>query len=325
MNAFVTGGTGFVGANLVEALSARGLRVRVLHRPQSSLAALAGLSYETAVGDILDPPEKLAEAMAGCDWVFHAAAVADYWRQNQERIHQINVTGTEKMLAAARLAGVKRFVFTSSIAALGVPANGQLLTEADRFNLRPDQFYYGYSKHLAERAVREAAAAGLPAVIVNPSVILGPRDVNAISGSLLLELARGRMRFIPPGGVNFVAVRDVVAGHIAAAEKGQPGERYILGGHNLSFAEAVPIICQVVGQSPPRWLLPARLLPIVALTVSAARTLLGPRLPLDADQVRLASAFIFVDDSKARQTFQLKPTPFATAVQEAWYWYKVQA
>lgn len=323
LRALVTGGTGFIGANLVAGLTEQGITARVLHRETSSLEALEGLTYETAVGDVLDDPEELAAAMADCQWVFHVAAVSDYWRQPAERLYRVNVEGTQRVLAAARRAGVDRFVFTSSLAAMGLPRPGERLDEDDSFNLSSSRFPYGHSKHLAEMEVQRAVADGLEAVIVNPAVVLGPRDVNQISGSIVVEAARGLLRFLPPGGVNFVAVSDVVAGHIAAARRGRLGERYILGAHNLSYAEAIPVICQIVGRRPPRLKIPRWLLPPAAVAVRAVRAVLGRRLPLDDNQVRMLSAEIYADCGKARRELDLPQTPFPVAVQDAYNWYNI--
>lgn len=322
MEILVTGGTGFLGANLTAALNARGLVPRLLHRATSSLKALEGLRYHSVLGDILDEPAALQAAMAGCTWVFHAAAVADYWRQGAERVYHVNVEGTRRVLAAARQAGVARLVFTSSLAAMGTPAPGAWLTEASRFNLPPAAFPYGHSKHLAEQDVLAANQAGLETVIVNPSVILGPRDVNQISGAMITEAARGQLRFLLPGGVNFVAVEDVAAGHLAAAERGQPAQRYILGGENLAYQEAIPIICRVVGRPAPRWMIPAWAIPPAAYAVAGLRHLLGQRVPLDANQVRLAREFIYADSAKAREQLGLPRTPFETMVQRTYRWYQ---
>ncbi|MFW6062626.1 MAG: NAD-dependent epimerase/dehydratase family protein [Chloroflexota bacterium] len=321
MRALVTGGTGFVGANLVAALNERGIVARVLHRTTSSMTALEGLQYEAVVGDVLDEPQDLAAAVEGCDWVFHTAAVADYWRQGADWLYRVNVEGTRHMLTAARLGGARRFVFTSSLAAMGLPQSGELLDESDEFNLRPEQFPYGHSKHLAEQEVRRAVEDGLEAVIVNPSVVLGPRDVNQISGSIILEAARGLIRFAPPGGVNFVAVQDVAAGHIAAAEKGQVGERYILAGENLLHTEALAVICRVVGREPPRLQIPRWLLPPAAAGVRVMRFFLGNRVPVDANQVRMMGARLFADNSKAVSELDLPQTPFETTVQCTFRWY----
>jgi len=326
IRALVTGGTGFIGANLVAGLAEQGITARVLHRERSSLEALQGLTYETAVGDVLDEPETLAAAMADCQWVFHVAAVADYWRQPVEHLYRVNVEGTRRMLEAARQAGVQRFVFTSSGAAMGLPRSGEALDEGHTFNLSPSRFPYGHSKHLAEEEVRRAIENGLEAVIVNPTVALGPRDVNKISGSIVVEAARGLVRFVPPGGVNYIAVSDVVAGHIEAghieaARRGRVGERYILGAHNLSHAEAIPVICQVVGRRPPRLKIPGWVLPPAAVVVRAARAVFGrPEVP-DENQVRMLGTEIYFDVSKARRELDLPQTPFPLAVQDAYNWY----
>lgn len=322
MQVAVTGGTGFVGANLVAGLNARGVRPRVLHRAGSSLRALDGLDYVSVLGDILDDRPKLIAAFQGCDWVFHAAAVADYWRKGADWVYKVNVEGTQNVLAAAQAAGVRRLVFTSSLAALGAPRPGRLLTEADQFNLSPAAFPYGHSKHLAEAHVRAANQASLETVIVNPAVILGPRDVNEISGSMITEAARGKLAFLLPGGVNFIAVEDVVAGHLVAAEKGRPGERYILGGENWPYRQAIPIICRTVGKPAPRLAIPGWAMPAAAMGVAGARRLLGNRVPLDANQVRLARAFIYADSTKACRELDLPQTPLPVMVQRTFDWYR---
>ena len=271
---------------------------------------------------MLDGVDTLAAAMAGCTWVFHTAAISDYWRhRGRDGLYRTNVEGTRNVLAAALRAGVERFVLTSSLAALGVPAPGQQLTEADHFNLRPRRFPYGYSKHLAECELRRAVAAGLPAVAVNPSVVIGPRDVNRISSAMFVEAARGRLRVAAPGGTNFVAVSDVVQGHIAAAERGRVGERYILAGENLSFRDAFTTVCEVAGQPGPTVVLPRWTIPVAAAAVDAARLVAGPRLPIDGKQMRLSAFGIHADGGKARRQLGVPATSFRTAVQNAYDWY----
>jgi dihydroflavonol-4-reductase len=321
MRALVTGGTGFVGANLVKALSEAGHTARILRRETSPLQALEGLTYEEAVGDILDIP-TLVPAMEGCEWVFHVAAVSDYWRKGVDWLYKVNVEGTKQVLQAARTAGVRRLVYTSSIAALGVSPDGKLLDETHMFNLEPKEFWYGHSKHLAEQAVRTAVDAGLDAVIVNPAIVIGPRDVNRISGSIVIEVARGLLRFYPPGGLNYVAVEDVVAGHIAAAEKGHPGERYILGGENLSYREAIDTIVEVTNGPEPLFSLPRWAIEPTAIAVGLARQVFGERVPVNENQVRMAGRQLYLDTEKAVRELGLPQTPFRTAVQRAYRWYK---
>lgn len=321
MRAFVTGGTGFIGANLVAGLNARGIKAIILRRESSSLLALDGLAYDSIVGDILDSPLQLAEAMDGCDWVFHVAAVSDYWRQGTDWVYKVNVEGTKNILVAARAAQVQRLVFTSSLAAMGIPKRGQLLDESSTFNLRPDQMPYGHSKHLAEIEVRREVERGLEAIIVNPSIVLGPRDLNLISGSIIIEAANGLARVYPPGGVNYVSVEDVVTGHISAAEKGCTGERYILAGENLTHKRALQIVCEVVGRKPPIIELPKWTLPAIATSIAAARKLFGNKIPFDENQVLASGEFIFADGSKAIHSFNLPQSSFRSAVQKAYDWY----
>lgn len=321
MRALVTGGTGFIGANLVKGLNEAGYTARILRRESSSLEALEGLAYEEAVGDILDVP-SLAPAMEGCEWVFHVAAVSDYWRKGVDWLYTVNVEGTRNVLQAARTAGVRRLVYTSSIAALGVPLDGELLDETHTFNLEPKEFWYGHSKHLAEGAVREAVGEGLEAVIVNPAIVIGPRDVNKVSGSIVIEVARGLVRFYLPGGLNCVAVEDVVAGHIAAAERGRVGERYILGGENLSYREVIDTIVAVTGAPRPLFSLPRWAIEPTAVLVELARKVVGTRVPVNENQVRMTGRPLYLNVEKAVRELGLPQTPFRTAVERAYRWFR---
>jgi len=321
MKALVTGGTGFIGSNLVDGLTAAGHTARILRRKSSRLEALDGLAYQDAVGDILDY-NSLLLAMQGCDWVFHVAAVSDYWRQGVDWLYKVNVEGTKNVLRAARAAGVKRLVYTSSVAALGVAPDGELMDETHNFNIPPRRFPYGHSKHLAEIEVRKAVHKGLEAMIVNPAVVIGPRDLNKISGSIVIEVARGLIRFYLPGGVNYVAVEDVVAGHIAAAERGRPGERYLLGAENLPHRQAIDTIVQVTGAPRPLFSFPRWAIEPTAVAVTAARKLLGNRVPVNANQVRMSGLELYFRPDKAVRELGLPQTPFRMAVERAYRWFR---
>ena len=320
VRALVTGATGCVGANLVEAIEQHGWRAVALRRNTSSLNALKGLTYESAIGDVLDV-ESLVKAMRDVQVVFHAAAVADYWRTGKQRLYQVNVEGTSNVLKAAKAAGVERVVFTSSAAAVGQPAFGQMADERSAFDLRPDQFHYGYSKWLAEQVVRDAVAGGQDAVIVNPAVVVGPRDVNLISGSIILEEKRLGIPVYPPGGVCVIDVADVCAGEIAAAERGRKGERYILGGENLWYRDLLTITAQVVGRKPPRVALPRWCMLAFAGAVDVLRRL-GVSLPANGDQLRFSTRTIWFDSSKARRELGLTTRPYVEAATRAYDWYR---
>jgi dihydroflavonol-4-reductase len=323
MKALVTGATGFVGSNVAAALAARGDQVRVLRRSTSRLDALAGLPVEYVTGDILEP-DTLPTAMQGCDAIFHVAAMSQYWRSDRETLYRVNVDGTRHVMQAALAAGVRRVVHTSSVAALGVPPRGVLADEAQVFPPELSWFAYGHSKYLAELEVQRAVAQGLPAVIVNPAIVLGPRDLNFVSGSLIRASVKGQLRVVPPGGSNLVHVADVVAGHLAAAERGQVGERYILGGENLSHWAAAMAIAEVTGGARPRLILPRWALPPIAGLVDAFNAL-SRRPPLVTGyQIRLGGEDIFVNSGKAIRELELPQTPFRQAAADAYAWYRAQ-
>jgi dihydroflavonol-4-reductase len=315
----VTGATGFIGSAVCRALCAQGRSVRGLHRPSSSLQALAGLPVEAHVGDILDPA-SLTAAVLDVPLVFHVAAQSAYWRRPEE-VLQAAVDGTRHIVQAARRAGVRRLVLTSSVAALGAPAPGELLTEAHPFNLDRRHFLYGYAKHRSEEAALEAAGAALEIVIVNPSIVLGAGDLNRISGSIILEAARGLAFAYNDGGVNYVHIDDVAAGHLAAAERGRPGERYILGGENLTHRQALTEVARIVGRRPPWLRLPSVLVPALAALVDVAGRF--GQTPINGDQMRMSRFRLWVDASKARRELALPPPkPFSQAAQEAYDWYR---
>ena len=320
LKVLITGATGCVGANLVEAVGQYGWDVRALRRTSSSLRALEGLAYETAIGDVTEF-DTLVPAMRDVDVVFHAAAVADYWRAGQDRLYQVNVEGTRNVLRAAMAGGVKRVVFTSSVAALGYPQFGEVLDETAQFNLRPDQFHYGYSKVLAERVVGEYVAMGLDVVTVNPAVVIGPRDVNMISGSLIVQTRRTGIPVYPPGGVCVVDVADVCAAHIAAAERGRVGERYILGGENLWHHELLAITAQAVGRRPPLIGLSRRMTRLLAGAVDLLRSL-GLSTPVNGDQLRFSAETLWFDSGKARRELGLSTHPYSESVRRTYDWYR---
>lgn len=318
--ALVTGGTGFIGSHIVGALLQAGHTVRVLHRPSSDLELIAGLPIEHALGDVLDPA-SLARAMPGCDWVFHTAAVADYWRADRIKMYIVNVQGTREVLRAAREAGVRRVMLTSSAAAVGLRDDGLPSTELLLFNQNPGHFPYGHSKSLAEREAFRAAEGGQEVVILNPTVVFGPGDKNIISGSMVVEAARGVVPpLYPPGSVTVVDVRDVAQAHLAAAERGRPGERYLLGAADVSYRELWGIIARVVGIRAPIFTFPASIAPLLS---GGARLLrgVGFPLPVDADQVRLSARPVCFDTHKARAELSEPGISVEQSIRDTYQWY----
>lgn len=321
MKALVTGATGFVGSHIVRALVAAGHSARVLHRSTSKLDALADVTTESALGDILNP-DSLRAACSGCDWVFHVAAVADYWRADHTRMFTANVDGTRHVLEAARETGVKRVVFTSSAAAIGFREDGLPADEAFHFNLPPAQFPYGYSKVLAEEVVQEAVAAGQDVVITNPVIVMGPGDLNMISGSYIVQVKRfGRFVPVTSGGIAVVDVRDVAALHLAAVERGRTGERYILGTANYTHREWYGMIADAVGTRPPFLSLPDFVLPIAAAGIHMARKV-GIETPVDADQTRLGGRNIYFAYEKALSELGKPQVDMHQSLQDTYAWYQ---
>jgi dihydroflavonol-4-reductase len=314
----VTGATGFVGSALCRALLGANMRVRALHRASSSLQNLEDLPVELFEGDILDR-ERMVKACRGARWVLHAASQSAYWR-NPESVQRTSVEGTRNVGEAALAAGVERLVFTSSLAAMGTPSNGELLTEDHPFNLPEPRFPYGAAKHQAELVLQQLINQGLDAVTVNPTIVLGPRDVNQISGSMVVEAAHGWGFFYTDGGVNYVHIEDVARGHLAAAQLGIKGQRYILGGENLSHKEAFTILNKVVGRRGPWLKIPGWVIPPVAWLIEHLPRWVG--LPFDANQLRMSRLYLYCDISKSREALKLStPLPFRKAVEDTYQWY----
>jgi len=320
MKALITGGTGFVGSHLVRVLNEAGHDVRVLHRTTSKLTALEGEQYESSIGDVTDL-DSMRAAFAGCDWVFHVAAVADYWRADKEHMFDVNVEGTRKVLQAAQDTGVRRIIFTSSAATIGIRRDEQPADENDLFNFSPEQFPYGYSKVLAEEVVQEAVANGQDVVTVNPSVILGPGDLNMISGTFIVQTKRfGRLIAYTSGGIGVIDVRDVARYHLLAAEKGISGERYILNTENYHLKDWFNLLADTVGVGRPVNYAPDFALPIVAAVIDGLQGL-GIKTPLDSKQVRLGDKFVWFDGSKAHQAFGEPQIPMPQSVEDSYKWY----
>jgi len=321
LKVLVTGGTGFVGSHVVRVLTEAGHSARVLHRSSSRLDALDGLTYESALGDILDAA-ALKAACTGCDWVFHVAAVADYWRADKARMVEANVEGTRRVLAAARAAGVKRVVFTSSAAAIGLRADGQPSDENEPFNMPPERFPYAHSKVLAEAVVQEAVRAGQDVVTVNPVIVLGPGDLNLISGTYITQVKRfGPFIPVTSGGIAVIDVRDVARMHLAAVERGRAGERYILSTANYPHRDWYKMIAAIVGVRAPFIPTPSFLLPLGAALIDLARKL-GINTPVDANQVRLGGRNIYFNPAKAWAELAQPQIDMHHSLQDTYDWYR---
>lgn len=327
MLALVTGATGFLGSHICRMLLEAGHGVRAFHRPSSRLALLEGLTVQHAIGDVTDGA-SLEAAMHGVDAVFHAAAKVDYWRDSRG-MYEITVGGTTNVLRAAMASGVKRVVHISSVAALGVPEDVRkypskeptLLNETHVWNYKPQWWRYGHAKHLSEREVQKAVAEGLDVVILNPASIYGPGDINRVSGDLIIQVAKGRLPFALEGGMNVVDVRDVAYGALAAYERGKCGERYIIGGENLTHSEFVTQVAEIVGRKPPGWIAPTWLVRRLATPVDWLSNLFP--LPTNGDLLRFAGLYFYYDTSKARHELGLsQPRSARTAAEDTYHWYR---
>ena len=325
MRVFVTGGTGFIGGAVVRQLLSAGHEVRALVRPGADTRQLDGLSAERIAGD-LSQGSTLRMAMTGCEWAFHVAALYSYWGHRWDDFRQTNVEGTRKVLEAARLAGVARVVYTSSIAVLGLHRDHTPATEDTPSTLADRIGPYQRSKFLAEEVARKAAAQGLPVVIVNPTSPVGVGDHKPTpTGQIVLDYLRGRMFAYTDTGLNIVDVDDVAAGHLAAAERGRVGERYILGGENLTLKQVLDLLSQITGGASPRLRIPHA----VALAwsfVDVALARLDPhRMPAATpEKVRLSRRYEFFDSSKAIRELGLPQTPVREGLTRAVEWYRAQ-
>jgi dihydroflavonol-4-reductase len=326
MKILVTGSTGFIGSQLVRRLVESGHDVRAFHRPTSTQRMLEGLPVEHALGD-LTQSDSIQAAMQDIDVVFHVAALLG-GRDDPGRMYAVTVEGTRAVLQAARAAGVQKFVHTSSVAALGVPAQPQasglqplMMNENHTWNYRPEYWPYGYAKYLAELEVQRAVATGLDAVIVNPSVVYGPGDIYRQNSSLVMQIAHQRLRLATSGGVNVVHIDDVIDGHLAALERGQCGGRYILGGENITIVDLVKMIGEVVGKPPPSVTIPANLVKTLARPVKLIEAFLS--IPVDTTILRLAGRYFYYDLRKSHSELGLAaPRPAKQAIIDAYNWFR---
>ena len=320
MRVFVTGGTGFIGANLVRLLVQQGYTVRSLVRPFSRLANLEGLDVEIVKGDLNDA--ELWRQMQGCQVLFHVAAYYSLWQADQEALYRHNVLGTRNVLAAARRAGIERTVYTSSVAAIGVGELGEIVDETHQTPLDDLVGHYKKSKFLAEQEAKQAAQAGQEVVIVNPTSPIGPFDIKPTpTGDIVLRFLRRGMPFYLDTGLNFIDVRDVAWGHLLALEEGKSGDRYILGHQNLTLKELFDQLAQITGISAPQRTVPPWLPLTVAWIDERILAPLGkpPSVPLDG--VRMAKQRMYYDASKAVQELGLPQSPLRVALQDAVDWF----
>jgi dihydroflavonol-4-reductase len=318
----LTGATGFVGSAVARALLARGHRVRALARPGGDRRNLAGLDLEVVEGDLSDPA-SLARAVAGCRFVLHVAADYRIWVPDPAAMLRANVDGTVALLRAAHAAGAERIVHCSSVAALGLMADGSPADEATPVSEESVVGTYKKSKFRAEQAVlRLVREEGVPAVIVNPAAPIGPRDIKPTpTGRMIADAASGRMPAYIDTGLCVVHVDDVAEGHLLALERGRIGERYILGAENLSLREILAMVAAETGRRPPSIRLPAPLLWPVALACEGLARL-GIQPMVTRDHLRMARKKMFFSHAKAARELGYAPRPAREAIADAVAWFR---
>ncbi|MGA2280004.1 MAG: hopanoid-associated sugar epimerase [Verrucomicrobiota bacterium] len=328
MKAFVTGASGFIGSNLVHELVARGHRVKALLRPESDKRGLAGVECERVTGDVFNG-KLLEREIEGCDWCFHVAASYHLWMRDYAPMYAVNVEGTRNVLEAAGKVGCRRIVYTSTVGCVGLPkmVNGQFTPTTELDTIANEQLtnHYKCSKWQAECLAVKLVKKGLPIVIVNPTAPIGPRDVKPTpTGQVIVDFLNRKLPAYLDTGLNWVHVRDVAAGHILAAEKGEIGERYILGNKegNWTMRETLAVLEEITGVPAPKRKIPYR----VALAAAHVDEMLSfftgnpPRAPLAG--VRMARYKMWFNPAKAIRVFQLPQTPPKQALADAVEWFR---
>jgi dihydroflavonol-4-reductase len=318
----VTGGSGFVGSHVVRALLAKGRTVRCLVRAGSRRDNLDGLPVEIAVGDLTDPA-SLARALSGVHALYHVAADYRLWAKDPQELYRANAGGTESILAAAAEAGVAKVVYTSSVAALGLNDDGTPGNETTPVVRERIIGHYKKSKYDAEQVAVAWAAKGLPVVIVNPSTPVGERDIKPTpTGKLIVDFLNRKLPAYVDTGLNLVDVRDVAAGHLAAAEKGRAGERYILGNRDMTLKEILDTLARLTGLPAPKVRLPHWIPLSVAAVSTAWAGLTGNAPAISLESVRMSTHRMFFDAEKAVRELGLPQTPVEEPLARAVAWFR---
>jgi dihydroflavonol-4-reductase len=323
MKCFVTGATGFLGSHVARQLLAKGADLRLLVRSTSRVDNIADIPAERVVGDLRDL-DSLKKGIAGCEFVFHVAADYRLWSHNGQELYDSNVAGTQNILQAARDSGVRRVIYTSSVGTMGFGNNGRLTDEKSPVTLSNMIGDYKRSKFLAEQLVIEAGRTGQNVVMVNPTTPVGERDIKPTpSGQIVVDFLRRKFPAYVDTGLNLVDIVDCAEGHLMAMEKAQPGERYILGGENLSLKQILDKLGAITGLPSPKIRLPYA----VALATGVVDTIVvgkmmkrEPRVTIDA--VRMGRKKMFVTSAKAERELGWNPSPVDGALQRAVEWFK---
>jgi dihydroflavonol-4-reductase len=321
MSTLVTGAAGFLGSHVARQLVARGDDVRVLLRASSTNRAIADLPLEYVTGDLRDPA-SLARAMNGVKRVFHVAADYRLWAKRKQDIYDSNVGGTKNLLDAAKRAGVEQLIYTSTVATIAVD-RPQLPNEFTDAKLEEMVGHYKRSKWMAEKEALGAAKSGLPVIVAMPTTPVGPWDWKPTpTGKIILDFLNGKMPGYVETGLNFVGVEECAAGHLLVAEKGKVGERYLLGGENLTLKAMLDALAKITGLRAPMLKIPHGLALGVAYANTAFSRLVGREPGIPVEGVKIARHMMFVDCARAQRELGFEAGPAAAALERAVRWYE---
>ena len=323
MKAFVTGATGFLGSHVARVLADQGADLRLLVRSTSNLKNLEGIKAETATGDLRDAP-SLAKAIAGCDTVFHVAADYRLWVRDPDEMYRSNVAGTRAILEAARKSGVRRVVYTSSVATMGFTSSGSPADEDSPVTLGDMIGHYKRSKFMAEQIALEAGRSGLHVVTVNPTTPVGEQDIKPTpTGRIVVDFLQRKFPAYVETGLNLVDVRECARGHVSALERGKPGERYILGGENLTLKQILDKLGRITGLPSPKIKLPYVFAFAAGVVDEAITGRLLKREPrVTVDTVRMGKKKMFASSDKAERELGWKIVPADDALRRAVEWFR---
>ena len=323
MLVFVTGATGFVGSHVAQVLAEQGADLRLLVRPSSNPRNIQGLKAERVTGDLRDPA-SLEKVMAGCDVLFHVAADYRLWIRDPEQMYRANVDGTRAILQAARSNRVRRVVYTSSVATMGFTSDGQPADENSPVSLDSMIGHYKRSKFMAEEVAIKAAKSGMDVVVVNPTTPVGEQDIKPTpTGRIIVDFLKKKFPAYVYTGLNLVDVKECARGHVAALERGRSGERYILGGENLTLKQILDKLAVITGLPSPKVKLPYAVALASGLVDTVVTGLLlrrEPRVTLDA--VRMGRKKMFVSSAKAARELGWKTVPVEGALRRAVEWFQ---
>jgi dihydroflavonol-4-reductase len=323
MKAFVTGATGFVGSHVARFLAGQGAELRLLVRPSSPTANLEGIAGERVTGDLREP-ESLRTAMAGCEAVFHVAADYRLWAPEPHEMYRSNVEGTRNIIQLAQQSGVRRVIYTSSVATMGFTSNGHLADESSPVGLGDMIGHYKRSKFQAEQIALEAGRSGADVVVVNPTTPVGEQDIKPTpTGRIIVDFLKRKFPAYVDTGLNLVDVAEVARGQVAALEKGRRGERYILGGENLTLKQILDKLGAITGLPSPRVKLPYAVAMATGILDTAVTGLLLRREPrVTVDAVRMGRKKMFVSSAKAERELGWKIVPVDDALRRAVEWFR---